>query len=32
MLFSNMEFNFARFTNFNFAQFEIVKKVLGLFW
>ena len=29
MLFLNMDFNLAYFANFNFAHFEIEKKVLG---
>ena len=31
MLFSNMNFNFAYFTNFNFAHFEI-EESFGLIW
>ena len=31
MLFLNMEFNFVRFTNFDFAHFEIEER-FGLIW
>ena len=31
MLFSNMDFNFAHFTNFNFGHFEI-EESFGLIW
>ena len=31
MLFSNMDFNFAHFDNFNFAQFE-TEESFGLIW
>ena len=31
MLFSNMDFNFAHFTNFDFAHFEI-EESFGLIW
>ena len=31
MLFSNMDFNFPHFANFNFSHFEIAES-LGLIW
>ena len=31
MLFSNMDFNFAHFANFSFANFEI-EEIFGLIW
>ena len=31
MLFSNMDFNFPHFANFNFAHFEI-EESFGLIW